>query len=195
MVTVGETFYAPDRASWREWLEKNHSKKKEIFLIFYKKGSGKPRVEYMDAVREALCFGWIDSVVKPRDEESYCQRFSPRKKGSKVSELNLVHAEKLFREGHMKKEGLEALGEDKDRVLHAHRKKEASPQLSKDVESALKEDPEVWKHYQKFPKAYQRIRMAWIEGAREKPPIMKQRLAYFIKMTKKNKRYGMLEKE
>ena len=69
-----------DRTEWRKWLSENHDKVEKIFLVYYKKTSGKPSVSYNEAVEEALCFGWIDSKVKSIDEERYMQQFSPRRK-------------------------------------------------------------------------------------------------------------------
>ncbi|MFA5084009.1 MAG: hypothetical protein WC475_01310, partial [Candidatus Paceibacterota bacterium] len=79
---IGKTFYSKDGNSWRRWLIKNSKSKKEIWLIYYKKSSGKPRISYNDAVDEALCFGWIDSIVKSIDDEKFAQRFTPRRRGS-----------------------------------------------------------------------------------------------------------------
>ena len=74
-----ERYYAANRGQWREWLRKHHDKSTGIWLIYHKKNSSKPRVEYNDAVEEALCFGWIDSLMQPIDEDSYMQLFTPRK--------------------------------------------------------------------------------------------------------------------
>jgi uncharacterized protein YdeI (YjbR/CyaY-like superfamily) len=74
-----ETIYASDRAAWRAWLEKNQHTSPGIWLIYYKVKSGKPSVKYSEAVKEALCFGWIDSKVKSLDEDRYMQIFTPRK--------------------------------------------------------------------------------------------------------------------
>ena len=76
---IGKTLYVTDRKQWRSWLAKNHTKAKEIWLIYYRKSSGKKRIPYNDAVEEALCYGWIDSIMKSIDEKSFAQRFSPRK--------------------------------------------------------------------------------------------------------------------
>ncbi len=83
-----ETTYASDRRAWREWLEKNHLTLPGIWLIYYKVKSGKPSVQYSEAVKEALCFGWIDSKVKSLDEDRYMQIFTPRKPKSVWSKLN-----------------------------------------------------------------------------------------------------------
>jgi uncharacterized protein YdeI (YjbR/CyaY-like superfamily) len=92
------TFYAKNRKAWRQWLEKHHAKDPGVWLIYYKKDSGKSRVAYGDAVEEALCFGWIDSIMKPIDEEKFMQKFTPRKTKSVWSGLNKKRVEKLIAE-------------------------------------------------------------------------------------------------
>lgn len=98
---ITETLSVSTRAAWRAWLKRHHASKSVIWLITYKKGTGKPRVEYADAVEEALCFGWIDSTTKTIDAERYAQRFTPRKKGSNWSESNLERIKRLVATGQM----------------------------------------------------------------------------------------------
>ena len=83
-----KTLYVADRKKWRVWLRQHYKTEKEIWLVYYKKGSGKPRIKYNDAVEEALCFGWIDSLVHPIDDSLYKQIFTPRKERSMWSALN-----------------------------------------------------------------------------------------------------------
>ena len=85
---ISTTLYVSSRDEWRKWLERNFDKQTEIWLIFPKKSSGKPRISYNDAVEEALSFGWIDSIVKKFDEQSSVQRFSPRNPKSSYSQAN-----------------------------------------------------------------------------------------------------------
>ncbi|HLF02203.1 MAG TPA: hypothetical protein VI547_09530, partial [Anaerolineales bacterium] len=85
---ITKTLYAPNRKALRDWLKKNYRTEKEIWLVYYRKQTGKPRIPYNDAVEEALCFGWIDSTVKTLDAESTAQRFSPRKPRSAYSQAN-----------------------------------------------------------------------------------------------------------
>ena len=103
-----KTTYAKDRREWRTWLQKNHDKCDEIWLIYYKKDSGKPRVPYEDAVEEALCFGWIDGKIKKIDEACFAQRFTPRRPRSSWNETNIQRAERLIAEGKMTPTGLAA---------------------------------------------------------------------------------------
>ena len=79
LMKITEKLHVTNRDDWRAWLRKNHSTKKEIWLIYYKRHTGKPRIPYSDAVEEALCFGWIDSLVKKIDDEKFVQKFTPRK--------------------------------------------------------------------------------------------------------------------
>ncbi len=98
-MNVGKKLYVTDRQTWRAWLAENYDKEKEIWLVYPKKASGKPRILYDDAVEEALCFGWIDSTVKRIDDYSYAQRFSPRNPKTPYSEANKVRLRKLVKEG------------------------------------------------------------------------------------------------
>jgi uncharacterized protein YdeI (YjbR/CyaY-like superfamily) len=192
---IGKTLYVKNRDRWRKWLEKNHSKEPEIWLIYYKKHSGKPRIPYNDAVEEALCFGWIDSNLKPIDSECYAQRFSPRRKASKLSEMNRERVRRLIKAKKMTRFGLEKI---KHEFHDEPNKKNTAPKLKKfalpeDILKELEANPVVWKNFQKFPESYKRIRIGWIDGSRKRENVFKTRLNYFIKMTAKNKRFGMVQ--
>ena len=138
---VGKTFYAKNRKEWRAWLAKNYDTASEIWLIYYKKASGKPRVAYNDAVDEALCYGWIDSTLKPIDEHKYAQRYSPRRKTSKLSDMNRERVRRMIKAGRMTQAGLAAI---------EHTGKGPS-KLPDDILERLKADTATWKHFQKFP--------------------------------------------
>ncbi len=192
---IGKTLYAKNRSQWRKWLEKNHSKESEIWLIYYRKSSGKPRISYNDAVEEALCFGWIDSTAKPVDDVSWAQRFTPRRKNSKLSELNKERVRQMIKAKKMTKFGLEKI---KHEMHEDSLKLNRKPKLKKfvmpeDILAELKKDPVVWKNFSKFPETYKSIRVAWIDGSRSRADVYKTRLNYFIKMTAKNKKFGMIQ--
>ena len=177
---VGRTLRARSRSEWRRWLDENHATAKEIWLVLHTKASGKRFVPYSASVEEALCFGWIDSIVKKLSAESRAQRFTPRRAGSPVSELNKERARKMIAEGKMTEAGLASLGD------LTPEKFEVEP----DVLAALKEDPEVWANFQRFPDSYQRVRVGWIQNTTGPAEVREQRLRYFIKMTKQGKRFG-----
>jgi uncharacterized protein YdeI (YjbR/CyaY-like superfamily) len=180
---VGKTFYAANRKQWRAWLANHHKTAREIWLIYYKKESGKPRIPYNDAVEEALCYGWIDSILKPIDKKKYAQRYSPRKKTSKLSDMNRERMRRLIKSGRMTKAGLAAI---------EHTGKGPS-KLPADILARLKRDPTTWRNFQQFPASYKRIRIGWIAAARPRREAFEQRLRYFLKMTARNKRFGMVQ--
>ena len=96
---ITATLYAATRKEWREWLEANHGREREIWLVSYRKATGRPSVPYDDAVEEALCFGWIDSTRKRVDEDCFAQRYTPRRETSPYSQLNKERLAHLIRDG------------------------------------------------------------------------------------------------
>src|SRR3989344_994178 len=187
-MNIGETLYVTNRSKWRKWLKKNHIKNKEIWLIYYKKDSGKKRIDYNDAVEEALCFGWIDSIVKKIDEERYAQRFSPRKRTSVLSQPNFERLNKLIRQMKMTKAGLDA-------VSHVYDPKEKDKLfMSGDILKEFKKNKIAWENFQKFPKVYQRIRIAYLESRRiHGKEMFDKSLKYLIKNSEKNIKIGIVK--
>jgi uncharacterized protein YdeI (YjbR/CyaY-like superfamily) len=172
--------HAKNRREWRSWLRKHYKTAKDIWLVYYRKGSGKPRIEYNDAVEEALCFGWIDSTVRTIDAERYAQRFSPRKPRSSYSQANQERLRKLIKQRKVAKDVLAALGNAQEKQFR----------IPPDILMAIRANKEAWKHFQKFSASYKRIRIAFIEGARRRPQEFQKRLSYFIRMTEKNRQFG-----
>lgn len=180
---ITKTLYVKSREQWRAWLKKNHSKAKEIWLLYPKAHTGKYRIPYNDAVEEALCFGWIDSTAKGIDDNSYAQRFTPRRSRANWSQPNIERMRKLMRQKKVFPAGLAAF--ENVQVL---KKKFV---ISHDILSALRKDSGAWKNFQKFPVDYQRIRIAYIESRRDHDnQQFKKSLAFFIKKTKANKKFG-----
>jgi uncharacterized protein YdeI (YjbR/CyaY-like superfamily) len=172
--------YVTNRKVWRAWLGINFNKEKEIWLVYPKKSSGKPRILYNDAVEEALCFGWIDSTVKSISEDSNAQRFSPRNPKSSYSQANKERLKWLLKEN----------------LLHHSILHVANIVASEefvfpiDIVNTIRSDDIVWEHYQIFSPAYKRIRIAYIDAARNRPEQFKKRLANFIRKTRDNKQIG-----
>ncbi|MFC1722717.1 YdeI family protein [Nanoarchaeota archaeon] len=185
---LGKTLYVTNRKQWRSWLAKNHNKEKEIWLIYFKKSSGKKRIPYNDAVEEALCYGWIDSILKGIDEEKFTQRFTPRTSKSNLSEMNKERIRLLVKQKKMKSVGLTAI-----QHVSFDPTKNIKLKIASDILKSLKKDEKTWGYFQKFPESYKRIRIAWIEETRSRPELFKKRLKYFLKMTAKNKKYGMIQ--
>jgi uncharacterized protein YdeI (YjbR/CyaY-like superfamily) len=115
-MTPDPSFYPTHRDEWREWLREHHASQSEIWVVFYKKHTGKATLTYAEAVEEALCFGWIDSMDKGIDEERYAQRFTPRRKRSNWSESNRKRVLRLIDEERMTEAGLDAAREWLDRA-------------------------------------------------------------------------------
>jgi uncharacterized protein YdeI (YjbR/CyaY-like superfamily) len=96
---MSEELYVSNRDAWRAWLEENHDVKREVWLIYYRKHTGKPSIAYDYSVEEALCFGWVDSIIKKLDDEKFARKFTPRKSRSRWSEANRKRVEKMIRGG------------------------------------------------------------------------------------------------
>lgn len=109
---IGETLYVTNRDDFRKWLIQNHKTKKEIWLVQYKKSTRKPSINYVEAVEEAICFGWIDGFEKSMDAERYATRFSPRRSNSNWTNTNKDRARRMIAEGRMTPAGRAILPPD-----------------------------------------------------------------------------------
>jgi uncharacterized protein YdeI (YjbR/CyaY-like superfamily) len=175
-----KTVHAKDRREWRTWLAKNHDKCDEIWLVYYKKGSGKPRVPYEDAVEEALCFGWIDGKIKKIDEVCFAQRFTPRRPRSSWNETNIQRAERLIAAGKMTPAGLAAFNS----------KERAEPlvdEIPKNLEAKFRKQSTAWKNYQNFPPYYRRMTARWVADAKKEETRL-GRLQKLIELSARNER-------
>lgn len=173
--------YVTRGEEWRAWLERHYKSEKEIWLVFYKKHTGQPRISYNEAVEEALCFGWIDSTARRIDEERYAQRFSVRRPKSTYSQANKERLRELVRQGKVVDDVLATLGD----VLE-----EDAFEIPPDILDAIQDNEAAWNNFQGFSPGYIRIRIAFIDGARNRPDEFEKRLKYFIQMTEKNKQFG-----
>lgn len=183
---IGRTLYVSDRKAWRSWLAKNGKKSREIWLIYYKKASGRPRIPYNDAVEEALCYGWIDSIVKSVDGEKYVQRFSPRRPGSILSSANRERIRRLIANGKMTRAGLAA-------VTHAYAATEQKFAVADDILAAVRKDPAAWAQFRDLPESYLRVRAGYLEDQRKHSRAAFLRsLANFVRMTARGKRFGFI---
>jgi uncharacterized protein YdeI (YjbR/CyaY-like superfamily) len=177
---ITKVVYFTSRQKWREWLQGHYKTEPEVWLQFYKKETGKPRISYNDAVEEALCFGWIDSIVKSYDKESFVQRFSPRRPKTPYSQTNKERLKLLVAEKKVVPEVAASL----------HAVAAESFVIAKDIVQAIKKNKEAWRYFQSFSDSYKRIRIGFIEGARQRPEEFQKRLKYFIEMTAQGKQFG-----
>ena len=179
-IEIGETLYVYQREPWRQWLEANFETAKEIWLVYPNKASGKPRILYNDAVEEALCFGWIDSIMKKLDSLHAVQRFTPRHPKSGYSQQNKERLRWLSGEGLLHPAVRESVNDILDEEFV----------FPRDILSAIQENEQAWKNFQRFSPAYQRIRVAYIDVARKRPEVYEGRLKNFLRATEKGKRIG-----
>ena len=184
---IGNILDVKDRGGWRSWLAKHHQTDAEIWLVFYKKASGKTGITYNDAVMEALSYGWIDSTVKTLDPERYVQRFSKRNKSSGLSQMNLERVRALIREKRMTQSGLAAIAH----VFDPAADKAEEFVIPTDILQPLKKNQQAWENFQQFPDDYKRVRIAYIESRkRHGAEHFQKSLEHFITMTAKNKHIG-----
>jgi len=169
-------------------LAKHHRSAKEIWLVYYRQEIGKPRLSYNAAVEEALCYGWIDSIIKKVDKERFAQRFSPRKKTSVLSQMNKERIKNLIAQKKMTKAGLAAVAHVFD-----HTKKDGRFVIPPVILKALRADKQAWANFRKFPASYKRIRVAYLASQRRHGAEQYQKaLKHFVKMTARNKRFGFV---
>ena len=172
--------FVSNRNDWRAWLEANHASAPEIWLIYPRKASGQPRIPYNDAVEEALCFGWIDSITRGIDDQRYSQRFTPRRSGSPLSQTNLERLRRLIERGAVLPNIVESVAGEI----------EAEFEWPQEIVSALKADEQAWANFQTYSEAYQRIRVAYVESRRNKPEEFAKRLANLVTKTAAGKQFG-----
>ncbi len=162
MDTDIEAFYPASRSEWRDWLEENHHTKKSVWLIYYKKNSNLPTIEYRDAVDEALCFGWIDSKAKPIDEEKYMQFFSKRKVTSVWSKVNKEKVERLIEEGLMTRSGLDVIEAAKLNGSWTVLDEAEALIIPKDLDSEFKRNPNAYKFFSGLSRSDRRNILQWV---------------------------------
>lgn len=172
-----EHFYTSERQQWRDWLSANFETEAEIWFVFPMKETGEKCLSYNDAVEEALCFGWIDSTIKHIDPLHRAQRFTPRRIASGYSRPNI---ERLI--------WLESRG-----MLHPKIRENVLELINTpyeyptDILEAIQNDIVAWQNDQKYPDAYKRIRIAYIDAAGKRPVEFKKRLNNFLCKTRENK--------
>ncbi len=180
-----------DRESWRSWLLENHVSESEAWLVFNKRHTGREGVQYDEAVEEALCFGWIDSVIKKIDDDKYMHKFTPRKKKSEWSELNKKRARKMLREGKMAEPGLQRIKEAKADGRWGKVKFRESPvRIPLDLRLALKENSEARDFFDSLAPSYKKLAIGWILAAR-KDETRQRRIAEVVELSARKKKLGM----
>ena len=159
--------YVKTRDEWRDWLTQNHDEGAGIWLVFFKKHTGKPTLEYDAAVEEALCFGWIDSIIKKLDEERYVRKFTPRKPDSRWSASNQKRIEKLITQGRMHESGMLSVQKAKESGLW---EKTDRPMISFEIPeefgSALATNEKAKVFFDQLAPTYQKQFIGWVSIAK-----------------------------
>ena len=167
-------------AAFRHWLEKNAGAATKLTVGFYKVGSAIPSMTWPESVDEALCFGWIDGIRKRIDDHAYQIRFTPRKRGSIWSTVNVKRVEALIAEGRMKPAGLEAFGQRTERKLSVDSyEQEGSLNLAPEELKAFKRNKGAWAYFEKAAPSYRRTMIYWIVSPKQEA-TRARRLAKFI---------------
>lgn len=187
MGPVNPAFFATP-AGLRAWLRKHHDKRLELWVGFYKKGSGKPSITWPESVDEALCFGWIDGVRKRIDDTSYVIRFTPRKRGSIWSSVNVKRVQELTGEGRMQPEGIRAFEARKEAKsgIYSYEQKTAA-RLDDADEKRFRANKKAWEFFQAQPPSYKQL-MIWRVISAKKTETKMKRLATLIEWSAQGRR-------
>lgn len=187
--------YFATPGDWRRWLEKNHNSKRELWVGFHKKSSGRPSITWPEAVDEALCFGWIDGIRKSIDGDSYVNRFTPRRAGSNWSNVNTRRARELIREKRMHDAGLQAFKKRDPRKsgVYSFEQQRAAAKLSAAHEKEFKRNRAAWSFFQSQPPGYHKI-AAWYVVSAKQEETRARRLAALIRDSAAGRRIGLLKR-
>ncbi len=187
-----KTVEAKDRAEWRAWLASNHDKESEVWLVYYKKETGKASVAYGDSVEEALCYGWVDSIIKSLDDTKYARKFTPRKEDSKWSPSNIKRVEKMMMQGLMTEHGLRLVEAAKrtGQWETPTQKPILTYKMLPAFAEALKNNAKALETFDNLAPTYQKQYLAWIETAK-RPETKEKRIKESIRLLEEGEKLGL----
>lgn len=183
-----KTFDARTIEHWRAWLDKHHASASEIWLIFHKKHTGTASVAYLDALDEALCYGWIDSLVRRIDDDRYTRKFTPRKGGSKWSAINRKRYAELEAAGRLAPAG--KTRSPKGAAVARPPKIALPVKLPAYIARGLKSVPAAWEYFRTLSPSHQKHYMMWIHMAKQQE-TKERRLAEAIRLLSKKQKLGL----
>jgi uncharacterized protein YdeI (YjbR/CyaY-like superfamily) len=181
-----------DAACWRAWLDAHHADEREVWVGYWRRGTGRPSLTWAESVDQALCFGWIDGIRKRIDEERYTVRFTPRKPRSVWSKVNIGRVEELSGLGLMRPAGLaafEARDEARSGVYSFEQRRD--PRLSPDHEATFRADANAWSWFERQAPSYRRAAIWWVVSAK-RADTQARRLATLIADSGQGRRIGPL---
>ena len=184
--------YVSSRAQWRTWLTQNHDKEESgIWLVFFKRGTGRPSVDYEASVEEALCFGWIDSVIKRIDGVKFCRKFTPRRPNSQWSNTNKQRVARMIKEGRMTEFGLAKIEAAK---RSEHWEVDPRPIITMDIPQELSEalarNRKAKDFFESLAPSYQKQFIGWIVTAK-RPETKAQRLKESLALLARREKLGL----
>jgi len=189
---INKSFTPRDGSDWRAWLETNHEKEQEVWVVYFKASSGQSGIDYETSVEEALCFGWVDSLIQRIDEEKYARKFNPRRAGSFWSASNKKRMEKLIGSGRMTAIGLakydpqapESASETGQKIRRGE-----NP-VPDEILKQLQAQTQVWENFQSLPPSHQRQYLSWVLSAK-KVETQQKRLAEVIATLERGEKLGL----
>ncbi len=186
------TLHVTTREEWRAWLAAHHATETEIWTVYYKQHTGQPRISYDEVVEEALCFGWIDSLVRRLDDDRYAQKVTPRKNTSRWSESNLRRFADLVKNGRMTAAGLAKGppdGTTPSKKPSAPRPA-ASDEVPEYIQQRLRTNAKAWRFFQDLAPSYRRLYVKWIEAAKREETRQK-RLDEAVTLLEEGRKLGL----
>lgn len=180
---------AKDPRAWRAWLRRHHHASPGVWLVISKKGARQPGVTYVEAVEEALCFGWIDSTPNTLDAEHYLLRLTPRKPKSVWSRINKERIERLVREGRMTDAGMRAIETAKANGSWAELDPVDDLRVPDDLAAAFTASPTARRHFERFPPSVRKPILYWIQSAK-RPGTRARRIEETVRLAAQNRRAG-----
>jgi len=172
---------------FRSWLEKNHATTQELWVGYYKKSSQQPSMTWPESVDEALCFGWIDGIRKSVDDLRYTSRFTPRRRGSIWSAVNIKRAQELSDKGLMQPAGMAAFNARKENKSGIYSYEQRSEKLAAPYEKMLRRNKAAWKFFYAQPPSYRKAIGWWVVSAKQEATRLK-RLEKLMKESARGKR-------
>ncbi|HEY2379702.1 MAG TPA: YdeI/OmpD-associated family protein [Terriglobia bacterium] len=181
-----ETLDGPTTAQWREWLMGHHDTESEVWLVFYKPQSGKTSIAYLDALDEALCFGWIDSLIKRLDDQRYARKFTPRKPGSRWSEINRKRYTLLKEAGRLAPPGI-----NRPPTERTYGAKPVVPsKVPSYIQTALRQNPKAASYFENLAPSHRKRYVLWIDSAKQEA-TRTRRLEEAIRMLSAGRPLGL----
>jgi uncharacterized protein YdeI (YjbR/CyaY-like superfamily) len=189
-MTTIDTIFMSSLENWRSWLQENSQSNPGIWLMFLRTSSGHPCISYDDALDEALCFGWIDSIIKKIDAERYVRKFTPRTNLTNWSAANKRRVFRLIDQGRMQAVGLAKIGDLSAFAEQPIKPRPTLPELPTGIEQAIRENSGAWEYWETLAVSHRREYIWWLTSAK-RPETLARRLSEAIKMLEDRRQLGL----